>query len=321
MQNNDSYYVGIDLGGTNLRCVTIDDKGTILSRAECPTHASDGVEAVIDRIMATISEATTRADVSHRMLSAIGIGVPGPLNQASGVVFSTPNMPGWKNVRLKDIIESATNTRTFIDNDANCAGWGEHVMGAGRNCRHMMMVTLGTGVGGAIIIDGKLHIGRDGAAGELGHVCVVDGGRRCGCGARGCIEAYASATGVVKRFLDYLEQGWPSSLSGMGDQVTCWDIFDAAASDAVALKIVQETGHYLGIMASSVAELLNPEKCVVAGGMAEAGEILFSAIRNTCLQRNQHPSRTMEIVPATLGGNAGLIGAAHLAIIRSTDSH
>ena len=314
------HFVGVDLGGTNLRCAVIDDANQVLARVEGPTQAGEGSRAVTDRIVAGILKAVATSGLSLADIAAAGIGVPGPLNQKTGVVYSAPNMPGWENVPLAEMVARQTGITTFIENDANCAGWGEYVAGAGRNCRHMMMVTLGTGVGGAIVIDGKLHVGRDGAAGELGHVCIVDGGRQCGCGARGCVEAYASAPSVVRRFVDYMDEGWRSPLSRKRDSLTCQDIFEAAAdADPLSLKVVQETGHYLGIMASDVAELLNPERCVVSGGMIQAGAMLFDAIRSTCLNRNQHPGRTMEILPAELGGNAGLIGAANHAKVRLQD--
>ncbi len=311
------YYIGVDLGGTNLRCAVVDTNNRILSRVELPTNAHEGPEAVIDRMVSGMMKAVATAGLETGEIAAVGVGYPGPLNQQQGMIFSAPNMPGWKNIPLATLVNARIGLPIFIENDANCAGWGEFVAGAGLGCRHMMMVTLGTGIGGAIIINGRLHVGRDGSAGELGHICIVDGGRQCGCGARGCVEAYASATAVVKRFREYLDQGWFSPLSQKRDVLTCQDIFDAAQTqDTVACKVVRETGHYLGVMASAVAELVNPDRCVISGGMIQAGEALFDSIRATCRNRNNHPGRTMEIVPAGLGGNAGLIGAADYARIR-----
>lgn len=315
-------YIGVDLGGTNLRCAVVRDNHEIVSRVETPTNASEGPDAVIGRIVDGMENALRKAGGERSDIVAAGIGVPGPINQERGLVYSTPNMPNWHDVPLADIIRKRTDIPSFVENDANCAGWGEYVAGAGKGCRHMMAVTLGTGIGGAIIIDGKLHIGRDGAAGELGHVCVEMGGRRCGCGARGCIEAYASATAVVRRFEEMIANGWESPLGHCGRAITCRDIFVSAENgDAVARYVVRDTGKYLGVMASSVAELLNPEVCVVAGGMILAGEKLFSSIRETCLGRNDHPGRTMAIVPAELGGDAGLVGAADQARIRAMASN
>lgn len=310
-------FVGVDLGGTNLRCAVMDEQHQILSRVECATEAREGAQAVIGRIAAGITEAMERSNRPQADVAAIGIGVPGPINQEKGLVYSAPNMPGWQNVPLAEIVQKRFNIPAFIENDANCAGWGEFANGAGRGCRHMMMVTLGTGIGGAVIIDGRLHIGRDGTAGELGHVCIEDGGRLCGCGARGCVEAYASANSVVRRFYDLIDEGWDSPLAAGSRKATCHDIFRAAREgDSVAMQVVKRTGHYLGVMAASIAELLNPERCVISGGMIQAGDMLFPAIRTTCLNRNDHPGRTMEILPAELGPNAGLIGAADQARLR-----
>lgn len=311
------HFIGVDLGGTNLRAAVVSADHKVLAKYECPTQAAEGRDAVIGRLIEAIREAQRVSGEDMSAFSAIGMGIPGPLNQKAGIVYSAPNMPGWENVPLATIVSERVGVRAFIENDANCAGWGEFVTGAGIGARHMMMVTLGTGIGGAIIIDGRLHIGRDGAAGELGHVCIIDGGRLCGCGARGCVEAYASATAVVGRFKELLDQGWRSPLSAKRDYLTSQDVFTAAGNgDPVALHIVEETGHYLGVMASSIAELINPERCVVAGGMIQAGALLFDAMRDTCLNRNCHPGRTMEIIPAALGGNAGLVGAADQARIR-----
>ena len=316
------YFIGVDLGGTNLRCAVVNDANQVVSRVETPTQAHEGPEAVMDRVAAGMLKAVDTAGLEISEIAAAGVGYPGPLDQRTGVVHSAPNMPGWRQVPLAEILTSRSGVATFIENDANCAGWGEYVAGAGMGCRHMMMVTLGTGVGGAIVIDGRLHVGRDGSAGELGHMCIVEGGRQCGCGARGCVEAYASATAVVKRFIEYLEQGWRSSLVRHREHLTCQAIFEAAqAGDSVAAKVVEETGRYLGVVAAGVAELLNPEICVISGGMAMAGEIFLNSIRNACLNRNMHPGGTMRIVTAGLGGNAGLIGAANNAAKRLVDRH
>ncbi|MDR1613071.1 MAG: ROK family protein [Planctomycetota bacterium] len=311
------YYVGVDLGGTNLRAAVVDGAHKALAKYECATRAAEGSGAVIARLEAGISEAVRMAGIVIGEVRAVGMGIPGPLNQKSGIVYSAPNMPGWENVPLAAIVSERLGVKSYLENDANCAGWGEYANGAGKGARHMMLVTLGTGIGGAIIIDGRLHTGRDGSAGELGHVCIVDGGRPCGCGARGCVEAYASAPAVAARFKELLDQGWRSPLAAKRDYLTSEDVFAAAGNgDPVALHIVEETGHYLGVLASDVAELLNPERCVVAGGMIRAGALLFDAIRATCRNRNRHPGRTMEILPAQLGGNAGLVGAADQARIR-----
>lgn len=309
------YYVGVDLGGTNLRCAVVDENHAVVSRHQCPTGAAEGADAVIGRLVDGIARVVGDAGLSASDIAAAGVGMPGPINQRTGVVYSATNMPGWDNVPLAEIMTQRTGIASFLENDANCAGWGEFTAGAGKGSANMVMVTIGTGIGGAIIIDGKLIHGRDGTAGELGHLCVVNGGRSCGCGAKGCVEAYASASSVARRFQDLMREGWKSPLSAKGDAVTSRDIFIAATEgDPVALHVVEGTGYYLGVLCASLAEALNPDRCVVSGGMIDAGEELFAAIRKTCLEWNRHPAvRTMEIVPAALGANAGLVGAANCA--------
>ena len=312
------YYVGVDVGGTNLRCAVVNDKHEVLSRHQCATCAAEGAQAVIGRIAEGMMRTVEEAGLKPANIAAAGVGIPGPINQRTGLVYSATNMPGWDNVALAQILTERTGVTSFLENDANCAGWGEFMAGAGRDCNSMVMVTLGTGIGGAIILDGKLIIGCDGTAGEIGHMCIADGGRVCGCGARGCVEAYASASSVARRFVDLLKEGWKSPLAAKGEAVTSQDIYTAADSgDPVAMHIVEETGRYLGILCNSLAEALNPELCVISGGMIEAGEELFAAIRTGCRERNRHPApKTMEILPAALGANAGLVGAADCARVR-----
>lgn len=300
-----------------MRCGIVSDDGALLARWEGPTNAKEGPEAVLARMADGVASAAQYAGLDLTDIRAIGVGVPGPLDSKAGIVHSAPNMPGWEHVPVSAILREKTGISTFLENDANCAGWGEFRVGAGSGTKHMLMITLGTGIGGAVIIDGKLFTGRDGTAGELGHVCIKEGGRLCGCGARGCVEAYASASATVARFLDLINIGWRTPLAEKGLDLTCADIFHAAAEgDPVAIYIVEETGRYLGVLAASMANLLNPECCVISGGMIQAGETLFGAIRTVCQTRCFTPGKTMAIVPAQLGANAGLIGAAGQAMER-----
>lgn len=310
-----TYYIGVDLGGTNLRCALFDSTLTLLDRSERPTLAAEGSAAVIERLNDAIEEIVRRAGLAKADIGAVGAGFPGPIDQRHGMVHSAPNLPGWKNVPLATVLSGSLNMPVFVENDANCACLGEHALGAGRGAQNMILVTLGTGIGGALIINGSLYTGRDGAAGELGHICVEFGGRQCGCGARGCIEAYGSATSIVRRFVEHVRAGAASALAQRLDAVTCRDIFRAAeAGDAAAGHIVEQTGQYLGVFASSLAETLNPELCVFAGGVVQAGEQLLATVRQTCQTRNGHPGRTMGIVGPQLGQDAGLVGAAAYAM-------
>ncbi len=315
-----THIIGVDLGGTNLRCALVEEKSLrVVCRYETPTQASEGPDAIIRRLAEAVSAIMKQAGISGDQVAAVGIGAPGPLDGERGIVLSAPNLPGWSNVPLAEKLQNLCGMRVVLENDANAAGWGEFVAGAGRGCRNMVLMTLGTGVGGAVIIDGRLLTGPDWTAGEIGHVVIVDGGRKCNCGSRGCLEAYASATATVARFVEALKFGWQSSLSGRpANSINCADIFAAAAAgDNLAVHIVHETGRYLGLMAANLANLLNSERCIFSGGMIKAGDILFDAIRAECGQRAfAAPAARLQILPAELGEDAGLIGAAARALAR-----
>lgn len=310
------YLIGIDLGGTNLPCGIVTPDAKVIARHEEPTRAEEGVEAVIERMAKGVRMLLETSGIAPSEILAVGVGAPGPLDGMRGIVLEAPNL-GWKNVPLSSILRKKTGFRIVLENDANAAGYGEFWAGAGRGCQHMVMMTLGTGIGGAIILDGKLHRGPDWTAGEIGHVVIADGGRPCACGGYGCIEAYASATSTVKRFREQLALGWESSLSKRDpNTITCADIFHAAKEgDNLAYHIVAETGRYLGLMAANMANLLNPERCIFSGGMIKAGAILFDAIREAC-QRHafKAPAQRLQILPAELGDDAGIIGAAGVAL-------
>ncbi len=312
-----SFVIGIDLGGTNMRSAVLDNNHNLLARHEIDTNPEDGPEAVIDRMARSVSESLSISGLQKTRILAIGVGTPGPINVQTGVVTFSPNLK-WENVPLVSMLEERTGIKVIMENDANAAGWGEYWAGAGRGCRNMVLMTLGTGVGGAIILNGHLITGPDWTAGEIGHVVVADGGRLCGCGARGCIEAYASATATVERFREALKFGWHSSIADKPANITCADIFAAAIEgDNLAHHIVAETGRYLGLMAANMANLLNPERCVFSGGMINAGDILFDAIKAECTKHAfEQPAKRMQILPAELGEDAGLIGAAGCALER-----
>ncbi len=311
-----SYYIGVDIGGTNMRCAVIDGNHKLLSRLERPTLAQEGYDSVLARLNAEVDEVIAQSGVARKDVLAVGVGVPGMVDQKTGLIHTLTNMPGWHEVPLGEVFRQRTGIPTFVENDANCAGWGEYRAGAGAGCRNLAMVTLGTGVGGAFVLDGKLYVGHDGAAGEIGHICIEYGGRPCQCGARGCVEAYASANSVVRRFREMVAEGWLTSVTGVDTgEVTCKDIFDAAAAgDPLARHVADRTAVYIGMLINTLSEALNPERCIIFGGMSRAGTWFFDKIREGCDRGNKHigPER-VQIVPASLGPDAGLIGAAEYA--------
>ncbi len=316
------HVVGIDLGGTNLRLGVIDSDAQILARTDMPTNNEDGYEGVLERMAEGVRGVLKQVGLDAGDIVGIGVGAPGPLNSETGVVLEAPNLK-WENVPVAALLKEKTGIPVQLENDANCAGWGEYWAGAGRGSRNMLMMTLGTGVGGAIIVDGKLQRGPDFTAGEIGHIVVVDGGRRCGCGNEGCLEAYASATATVARFREAMDLGWQTSLKAKKvDEITCADIFkEAFAGDNLARHIVEETGRYLGLMAGNMANLLNPDRCIFSGGMIQSGEILFEPIRRECKRiAFRAPGERIKILPAELVHDAGLIGAAGLALVAHGES-
>ena len=309
------YHVGVDLGGTNLRCAVVDKSWAIIARHECATRADEGCDAIIKRMADGVNIAVAAAKLRNEDINAIGIGAPGPLDGKRGVVIEAPNLPGWINVPLALRLQELTGIQAFLENDANAAGFGEFRAGAGKGSDSMVMMTLGTGVGGAVILGGKLWTGPDGTAGEIGHVCIVANGRTCGCGRKGCIEAYASANSTVARFREARVEGKATMLSG--EHVTCADIFSAAGKgDPLAKDIISETGRLLGLMAANMANLLNPERCVFAGGMTRAWNLLSPPL---LAEVDRHalatPKARMQVLPAALGDDAGLIGAAGCAMV------
>lgn len=306
------YAIGIDLGGTNARCAIINDQMEILARNRCSTPNREGFEPTMQALALLVKQTISDAKVSVDEVRGICAACPGPLNGFEGVVIEAPNLR-WKNAPVTKTLGKLTGMKTMIENDANAAGYGEYRSGAGKGCDSMLMMTLGTGVGGALIIDGVMRRGPDWTAAELGHLVVQDGGRQCGCGQRGCLEAYASATATVARFREGLAIGWTSSL---GDRdpadITCADIFAAALKgDDLARHTVEGTARYIAIMASNMANLLNPDRMVISGGMIQAGDFLFDMIRREYNKRPfQTPVKRMKIMPAILGEDAGVIGAA-----------
>lgn len=314
--------IGIDLGGTNVKVAAVSREGEVLGKASRPTDADAGPGGVMDVMSAAARDLLRTAGVAKDRVSAAGIGAPGPMDWRSGVVFSPPNLPGWENVPLAGEMSNRLGIPCFVDNDANCACYGEFWLGAGREVDSMCLLTLGTGVGGGIVLFGRLLRGPDGTAAEIGHLKVRRDGRLCGCGAKGCLEAYASVTGMVRTAVKGIDAGMDTALKGMcGNDLNALTgkmISDAAEQgDEFARGVITETGIWLGVGCSSLINLLNPEKIVFAGGMIGAGDMLFTPIRDTARSNSfAVPAKRCIIEAAGLGPDAGVIGAAGCALER-----
>ena len=309
------WVVGVDIGGTNVRVGRVPLGGGASSVAVrcCSTRAASGSDRVLDRIVTMIRESV--ADVGRDNVAGVGLGAPGPLDTESGVVAETPNL-GWRDYPLRDLVAEACGLPATLDNDANCFTYGEWLMGAGRGRRRLVGITLGTGIGGGIVIDGEIHHGASGGAGEVGHMSVDFRGRRCPCGARGCVEAYASGPAIAARAIEAIPEGGDSILASMVDgdlgAVTAEVVHAAAvAGDRHADGVLRDTARILATAVANLIHVLNPDAVVIGGGVANAGERLLRPLRREVRRRvfGTH-MRACRIVQGELGDSAGVIGAA-----------
>ncbi|KIL38856.1 glucokinase [Gordoniibacillus kamchatkensis] len=308
-------YVGVDIGGTSIKVGLCDEEGNLIQTYEGPTDADQGPDTVLDRIAEYVKKIVEQSSYEWEQVAGIGIGIAGFMDIPEGFVKLSPNFPGFRNVPVKRTLEAKLGKTVRIDNDANVAALGEAWGGAGRGISHIVAYTLGTGVGGGIIINGKIHQGATGMAGELGHMAIVPDieAIKCGCGQIGCLETVSSATGIVRMAKEAVERGETTSL-GVLERIEAKDVFDAAkAGDEVALRIVGRAAYYLGRSMALVAVVVNPKRFVVGGGVSKAGDILFEPIRETFRKFAPEVAQEgVDIVPATLGNNAGVVGAAGL---------
>lgn len=321
------FVIGVDLGGTNVKTALVSREKKLLAKDSRPTDADAGPEAVMDVMEEGIAAVLAEAGVAKDQVLAAGFGAPGPMNWQTGVVFSPPNLPGWKNVPLAQLMRERTGFPCYVDNDANVAAYGEYWMGAGQGTQNMAVLTLGTGVGGGVIVFGKLLRGPDGTAAELGHLVVQRDGRQSTSPARGALEAYASVTGMVRTAVEGLQSGSESVLhERCGNDLSALTgkmISDAAAEgDTFAKWVFRETAIWLGLGIVSIVHYQNPEKVVLCGGMIAAGDMLFEPVRETVRANTfEVPGRRCEIVPAGLGSDSGVLGSAGCALDRFLEEH
>ena len=312
------FTIGIDLGGTNIKSGLLDAQGNLVYRTSIATEAEHGFEHVFARLVKLVDQIITEAGVARSDVTGIGYGTPGPMSHAEGIIHASPNLPGWVNIPMRKRFSEATGLPVTLENDANVAAYGEFIAGAGRGLLHVVMFTLGTGVGGGVVSNGQLNRGGFENAGELGHTIVVPNGRPCPCGQKGCLERYSSANAVAERFVEALQAGEQSPLRervDAGEALTSADIVKAAeAGDALAARIWQETCFYLAVACVNVQHTLNPERVVLGGGLINAGACLLDQVRAEMAGLVWNIAQDgPEITFATLGDNAGVIGAAALA--------
>jgi glucokinase len=315
----EQFIVGIDLGGTNIAAGVMPTDGTReIAMRMVQTRAEEGAEAVVDRIAALVEDviAQTQLETGAQRTDFLGVGIgsPGPLDRARGVVIVTPNL-GWRDFPLRDAVSSRVNLPATLDNDANCATIGEWWCGAAKGGRNVVGLTIGTGIGGGLILDGKLYHGASDAAGEIGHTTIDSTGRRCKCGNYGCLEAYTSGPAIAERAREVLEGDDRSLLTTMVDgdltKITAQTVFEASKrGDQVALDVVRDTAHFLGVGISNLINIFNPDTFVIAGGVTQAGDLLFDPLRAEVRRRAFRPSvEACRIVPGALPLSAGVVGA------------
>lgn len=307
------YCFGADIGGTTVKLGLFEEEGTIVDKWEIPTDISDEGSAILPDAARSVEAKIREHNLDKADIIGIGAGVPAPVT-AEGIVNGSANL-GWKYKEVKKELEELTGLKAVIGNDANVAALGEMWKGGGAGEKNMIMVTLGTGVGGGIIIDGRILAGASGAGGEIGHICVnYNETEHCGCGNCGCLEQYASATGIVRLVEKKLRQeNRPTILDRKN--VTAKDVFDAVkAGDVVADEIAVEFGRYLGYGLANLAAVCNPAVFVIGGGVSKAGGVLIPYIQKPYLERAFFADRDARFVLAKLGNDAGICGCAKLVL-------
>jgi glucokinase len=315
------WIVGVDLGGTNIVVGVLPmdgNNGNVLGLRSVPTEAHRGAKYVVDRIIHLIDECIdevlsrhggTRADIA-----GVGMGSPGPLDRATGTVLNTPNL-GWRNFPLRDLVCNAVDLPATLDNDANCATYGEWWLGAGRNVDTLIGLTLGTGIGGGIVLNGEIFHGVSDAAGEIGHMTIDSTGRRCKCGNYGCLEAYASGPAIALRAVEGIEAGaesiLPALVNGRLESVTAATVYEAVVlGDVYANEVMRETAKLLGTGVANMINILNPGMVVISGGVTRAGDHLFVPLRAEVRRRAfRSAEEACQIVSGQLTEVAGVIGA------------
>ncbi|MDD3594304.1 MAG: ROK family protein [Candidatus Gastranaerophilales bacterium] len=311
------YNIGVDIGGTNVKIALIDEKGHIAYSNSVPTRAEMGYEYSINNIITTIRESLKESNNPVASIGGIGFGLPGQIDSVNGIVRILPNVPGWIDVPLAKMVQKEFNVPVKMDNDVRVATLGELNFGAGIGCKNLICLTVGTGVGSGIVLNGQLVRGASMSAGEIGHVMVErNDGAICGCGSTGCLEAYASGPSIVKMAKEYIAGGKSTKYKEIaaGNELTPYMVYEAAKQgDAVAIRIFTIVGEYLGSALVSVVNLLNPERIIVGGGVGQAGDLLLNPIREIIRKRCIPTSaNAVEIVPAQLGESAGVVGASIL---------
>jgi glucokinase len=314
-------FIGIDLGGTKIVTALVDKGGRIISRDYRETEAATGRDAVVARMVDAASRVMNDGGATTAQISATGVAAPGPIDVESGIVTTPPNLPGWNDVPLRQLIQDELGLPTALENDANAAALAEYRFGAGRGTKHMIYVTASTGIGGGFILNGELYRGATGAAAEIGHMTILPQGPLCGCGNRGCLEALASGAGIARQGRELVERGVPTLIADLAEgdpnRISAKLVAQAVArGDIEARGILDEAMIYLGVGMANLVDLFNPELIVIGGGLTRMGERLFDPVRRIIARSAfRAAAQAVTIVPAQLGDDVGVLGAATVAML------
>ncbi len=302
--------LGVDIGGTDIKLGIVTAEGQIVESGKMPTLAGEGPRQAAARVAAWLGEKDPGQKVS-----AAGIDCAGLIDGSKGYLYYSPNLPGWEDTDLSGLFAEVLGFPVTVDNDVNCAAWGEYVLGAGRGTRDFVCLTLGTGIGGGVVADGCLYRGWQGMAGEVGHQIIDPSGPECTCGSRGCLEMMANAASIVSRARDAIATGIGSVLDG-SDSLTAKDVAEAAAEgDEVALEALAGAGRSLGTGLANIVHLFNPEVIAVGGGVAGAGDLILEPARQSMREKLMDDILArVKVVPTELGNSASLVGASMMAL-------
>lgn len=306
----------MDLGGTKVDVGVIRHDGKLIKKKREQTLVKKGPDAVVSQMLRMTKEMLSSCRLTEKNILGIGIGAAGPLNMKQGVLITPPNLPGWERVQIVKPFKEKFRVKTLLNNDANAAALAEWYFGAGKRCRHMIYLTVSTGIGGGIIFNGKLYLGANDNAGELGHQTILPDGPECGCGNFGCLEALASGTAIARTGREAVRQNPQSLLYQMAqynqENITAKMVFSAAQKgDATANDVVNKCASYLGIGIANIINAFNPEKVVLGGGVSKSGKMWIQLVKEEAEKRAMKPLfSAVEIITAELGDDTGVVGAA-----------
>lgn len=314
-------YVGIDLGGTQLRVALADSRGRLRGVARRPTNAQLGRDHVVDALVSSVADVLLAEGIKSKSVRALGLGMPGPLDPVKGLVISPGNLPGFINVPLNRILTRRTGIRSYLHHDAHLAALAEYRHGAGRGCKNLIYVTVSTGIGAGLVLDGKLYSGANGIAGEVGHVVVQAGGPLCSCGNRGCVEALASGTAIAREARELAAGEIASPLHGLARPTAADVVRMARKDDPLAIQILESAGNALGIAIGTLVNLFNPDLIVLGGSVIKAGGLLLAPMHRSMEASSWKAARRgLRIVKPALQGDVGLIGAIEYARLRAENA-